>query len=264
MMKHIKGFQDFVYESVQNDTLYEASYSGRAWSGKIRNIDNLMSWMYDKGILNKGEQAEKDRKFREYYRWYNDGDLPETLLGDDDYPMNGMSDAKVEEYLEKSIEGFIKKVLAKYAGKYDRKDFRIDTLLGDLYTLQNIVGGDKNIEPDPYGLLNYWGKKINVNDSEFEKLLGQLKPLYDAAKKAANDIVNKETKDGVFKDERAYNIPGDNTTIAYQRRRLQELKVWTPDAEKKYEKMIDLMRKMSEILANVIEATKRMKTELGV
>ncbi len=255
-MKHIKGFQDFVYESVQNDTLYEASYSGRAWSGRIRNIDNLMSWMYDKGILNKGEQAEKDRKFREYYRWYNDGDLPETLLG--------MSDAKVEEYLEKSIEEFIKKVLAKYAGKYDRKDFRIDTLLGDFYTLQNIVGGDKNIEPDPYGLLNYWGKKINVNDSEFEKLLGQLKPLYDVAKKAANDIVNKEVESGIYKDEKSYNIPNDSYNLSYQRKTLQDAKVWTPDAEKKYKKMKEHMLKMSEILANVIEATKRMKTELGV
>jgi hypothetical protein len=260
MMKHIKDFQGFVYESTENETLYEASHSGRAWSGKIQNIDNLMSWMYDKGILNKGEQDEKDRKFREYYRWYNDGDKPRGIYGGDE---------EIEAYLERSIEGFIKKVLAKYAGKYDRKDFRIDTLLGDLHTLQNIVGGYQQQdgvrgEPDPYGLLNYWGKKINTRDSEFERLLGELRPVYDEAKKAANDIVDKEIKDGIFKDEKSYNIPGNNTGLSYQRARLQDLKVWTPDAEKKYQKMKDIMTKMSEILANVIEATQKLKQEVGV
>jgi hypothetical protein len=255
-MGHLKTFEDFVYESVQNDTLYEASHTGRAWSGKIENIDNLLSWMYAKGIINKGEQAEKDRRFREYYRWYNDGDYPRGLK---DVPR-----IKVGEYLEKSVEEFIKKILAKYAGKYDRKDFRIDTLLGDLSTLYNIVGGDSSREPDPHGLLNYWGKRINVNDSEFEKMLSELRPLYDVAKKAANDIVDKETADGVFKDEKSYNIPGPSQGLSYQRQRLQELKVWTPDAEKKYQKMREHMLKMSVILADVIEATKRLKTELGV
>ena len=98
-MKHIHTFESF---------LNEASYSGRAWSGKLSNIDNLLSWMYDKGILNKSEQGEKDRKFREYYRWYNDGDRPSGLTG---------SDADIESYLERSIDDFIKKVLTKYAGK---------------------------------------------------------------------------------------------------------------------------------------------------
>ena len=254
-MKHIKEFETFVYENEVNETLHEASSAGRAWNGKIKNIDNLMSWMYDKGIMNKGEQAEKDRKFREYYRWYNDGDYPRGFAN--------RPDSIVEKYLENSIEEFIKKILAKYAGKYDRKDFRVDTLLGDLYTLQDIVGSSDR-EPDPHGLLNYWGKKINTNDSEFEKLLGELRPVYDAAKKAADDIVDKETKDGVFKDEKSYNIPGRNTTLSYQRLRLQDLKVWTPDAEKKYQKMKDITTKMSAILANVIEATKKLKSEIGV
>jgi hypothetical protein len=259
-MKHVKTFEGYVYSSETNSTLHEASFSGRAWSGKIGNIDNLMSWMYDKGILNKGEQDEKDRKFREYYRWYNDGDKPRGVYGKDE---------EIEAYLEKSIEEFIKKVLAKYTGKYDRRDFRIDTLLGDLKTLENIVAGHtaqdgQRGEPDPYGLLNYWGKKINTNDSEFEKMLGELRPLYDDAKKTANDIVNKEKENGVFKDVSNYNIPGDNTGLSYQRKRLQDEKVWTPDAEKKYQKMKDLMMKMHEILTNVIEATEKMKNEIGV
>jgi len=260
-MEHVKTFEGFIFESEINDTLHEASQAGRAWSGKIANIDNLMSWMYDKGILNKGEQAEKDGRFREYYRWYNDGDYPRGL--------KGMPDKKVEEYLENRIEEFIKKVLAKYAGKYDRKDFRVDTLLGDLNTLQNIVGGYKQSngavgEPDAYGLLNYWGKKINTNDSEFEKLLGELRPVYDAAKKAATDIVDKEIKDGIFKDVASYAIPGANTGLSFQRMKLQDEKVWTPDAEKKYQKMKDIMAKMATILGTVIEATQRLKKEVGV
>jgi len=257
-MKHIKTFQSYIYESEVNETLHEASHAGRAWGGKITNIDNLMSWMYDKGIINKGEQAEKDRTFREYYRYYNDGDIPRGL--------SGYSDEKIELYIEQKVEEFIKKILAKYTGKYDRRDFRVDTLLGDLYTLQNIVGGYDNGkgEPDPYGLLNYWGKKINVNDSEFEKMLGELRPLYDDAKKAAMDIVNKEIKDGIYKDVSSYNVPGENTTVSYQRQRLQDEKVWTPDAEKKYIKMKEHMLKMNDILKNVIEATQRLKKETGV
>jgi len=259
-MKHVKTFESYLFEKEVNETLYEASHAGRAWSGKIENIDNLLSWMYDKGILNKGEQAEKDRRFREYYRWYNDGDRPRGVNG---------KDSDIEEYLEKSVEEFIKRVLAKYTGKYDRRDFRLDTLLGDLKTLENIVAGyaaEDGVrgEPDPYGLLNYWGKKINTGNSDFEKMLGELRPLYDDAKKAANDIVAKETESGIFKDEKSYNIPGDSTGISYQRKRLQDAKVWTPDAEKKYQKMKDLMMKMHEILTNVIEATEKLKQEVGV
>jgi hypothetical protein len=40
--------------------------------------------------------------------------------------LNGMSDAGVEEYLERKVEDFMKSVLAKYAGKYDRKSFQFD------------------------------------------------------------------------------------------------------------------------------------------
>jgi len=259
-MKHVKTFEGYVYESEVNETLYEASHAGRAWSGKIKNIDNLMSWMYDKGILNKGEQDEKDRKFREYYRWYNDGDTPSGVYGKDE---------EIEAYLEKSIEGFIKKVLAKYTGKYDRRDFRIDTLLSDLKTLENIVAGHtaqdgQRGEPDPHGLLNYWGKKINTNDSEFEKMLGELRPLYDTIDKAANDAIAKEVKDGVYKDRKSYDIPSSSHNISYRRKLMQDENIWTPDLEKKYNTMKDLMMKMHEILTNVIEATEKMKNEIGV
>lgn len=37
----------------------EAVKPRRAWSGKIKKIDELLAWMYDKGIMNKGERAKK-------------------------------------------------------------------------------------------------------------------------------------------------------------------------------------------------------------
>ncbi len=250
-MKHVKLFEQFIAEK---------SHRGRAWSGKITNIDNLMSWMYDKDILTNAEKNEKDKKFREYYRWYNDGDYPTG--------QNGNSDSEVEEYLENSIEEFIKKVLSKYSGKYNRKDFQLDTILGDLKTLQNVAGGYQQEdgvrgEPDPYGLLNYWGTKINTNNSEFEKLLSELRPIYDAVKKAAMDIVNKELKSGIFKDKASYSVPGENTSLSFQRKSLKDSGVWTADAEKKYMKMKDIMTKMSDIISNVIEATEKLKKEIG-
>lgn len=250
-MKRIKLFEQFIAEK---------SHRGRAWSGKIKNIDNLMSWMYDKNILTKDEKNEKDEKFREYYRWYNDGDYPEG--------QEGNSDREVEQYLENSVEEFIKAVLSKYSGKYNRKDFHIDTILDDLKRLQNIVGGYEmndgtKGEPDPYGLLNYWSTQINVNNSEFEKLLSELRPVYNDAKKAANDIIAKETKSGVFKDKKTFEIPGENKTLSYQREKLQELGIWPADAEKKYMKMKDMMIKMSDIISTVIEATVKLKREIN-
>lgn len=257
-MKHLKTFESFIYENEVNETLHEASHAGRAWSGKIGNIDNLLSWMYDKGILNKTEQAEKDRTFRQYYRYYNDGDIPQGL--------RGLSDEKIELHIEQKVEEFIKKILAKYTGKYDRRDFRVDTLLGDLYTLQNIVGGHDGgkMEPDPHGLLNYWGKKINTGNSDFEKMLGELQPMYDAARKDGDSALEQAIKNGSFGDENSWNIPSKSTTIGYLRQRLQDVKAWPPAAEKSYMKMKDHMLKMNDILKNVIEATQKLKAEVGV
>ena len=244
-MKYVKLYEDF---------LNEASRPGRAWSGKLENLDNLFSWMYSKGILNKGEKAEKDRIFHQYYRWYNDGDFPSALrLKVSKYDR----DEVIEKALEELIEKFMKEVLNKYTGKYDRREFHIDTLLGDLNTLENIVAGYNNDsngrgEPDPYGLLNYWGKKINTGDSEFEKMLGELGPLY----KDVDESTNKAF-------EKSGEKMGANYTIAYRRQMAKDKGIWTPDLEKKYQKMKDHMLKMHEILKTVIEATQRARTTLN-
>jgi hypothetical protein len=257
MGQYVKLFEEFVNE---------ASFSGRAWAGKLENLDKLFAWLYDKEILNKGEQAKKDSIFRQYYRWYNDGDFPKGLSSKGISKYQG--DDKIERALEDQIEEFMKQILNKYTGKYDRKEFHLDTLLADLYTLENITAGYKaedgvRGEPDPYGLLNYWGKKINTKDSEFEKMLGELRPLYDDIRKDVDKAVEKEVKDGIYKDMKSYEIPGPNNGLSWTRQRMEGDKIWTPALEKKYDKMKQHMLKMHAILKNVIEGAEKIKAQLG-
>jgi hypothetical protein len=248
-MKYIKTFESFSEESID-----EASVPGRAWSGKLENLDKLFSWLYSKGIMSKREQASKDSIFRQYYRWYNDGDFPRAIAG-----TVSRYDRKevIETALEAAIEKFMKQILNKYTGKYDRREFHIDTLLGDLKTLQDVVD-----RVDTHGLLNYWGKKINTNDSEFEKLLGELRPLHDDLVNSANAVIDAEKKDGVYKDAPSYEIP-TNLIISAKRERMKEAGAWTDALEKKYQKVEDQAKQMSAILVNVIEGAEKIKAELG-
>lgn len=52
------------------EVLSEASKAQRAWNGKLKNVDALMAWLYDKDILTKTEKAQKDKIFNAYYRFY--------------------------------------------------------------------------------------------------------------------------------------------------------------------------------------------------
>ena len=128
-MQKVKKFRQFINE---------ASFSGRAWQGKLENLDNLFSWLYSQNILSRDEQDEKDELFRAYYRFYNDGDTPTNIEIE--------SDESEEQALERSLDDFMKKVLSKYAGKYDRRKFHYDQLLSQLYTIKrNLVGNDNEI-----------------------------------------------------------------------------------------------------------------------
>ena len=253
-MKNIKDFASFIYENEVNETLHEASHAGRAWAGKIKNIDNLLSWMYDKDLLTRSEKKEKDRKFIEYYRYYNDGDFPAGLKSRGIRP--SMKEEYIEKALEEYIEEFIKKILAKYAGKYDRKDFRIDTILSDLYTLKSVI--ERN---DAYGVLNYWSKKVKVNDSEFEKLLVDLEKIHSKVKNDINKVISSSD---FYANKKSYEIPRDNYTVVYQKERLEEDGLWNSDLQKEYDKMVEVMKKMSDIIENVIEAARMLKSEIGV
>ena len=162
--------------------LNEASKPGRAWSGKISRIDDLLAWMYDKGILTKGEQAEKDKIFRQYHRYYNDGDLPgamrkqgHSLIQKGKYH-KGM-DQDGEAALEKYLETFIKKILGKYMSKIDRSEFRIDKAIGDLTIAQDAAKGGWGTD------INYWVSKANIKDEggQLATLIDKMKNTKDAA-----------------------------------------------------------------------------------
>jgi hypothetical protein len=248
-MKHIKTFESF---------LNEASFAGRAWSGKIKNIDDLLSWMYDKGILTKAEQAEKDKKFREYYRWYNDGDAPSGL--------NGTSDAKIEEYLERSVEDFIKTVLSKYAGKYDRRSFHFDKLLSEYYTiLGNLKGsessGSSKVFDYNISSFIYFYDKLGKVEPEFDKLVVDLKKQFEDFSKDADKAIEDYRKSNP--DIKSYESPSTNKIFNAKIEDMKTAGILTPAIEKKAEVIRKTCDKLYDILKNVIEATTKAKTELG-
>ena len=248
-MKHIHTFESF---------LNEASFAGRAWSGNLQNIDDLLSWMYDKGILTKAEQATKDSKFREYYRWYNDGDYPSGL--------KGMSDAKVEEYLEKSVEDFIKGVLAKYAGKYDRQSFHFDKLLSQYYTIQGnlkaspSMGRDKIFDYDINAFI-YFYDKLGKVEPEFDKLVVDLKKQFQDFSKDADKAIEDYRK--ANPEMKGYEGPNTNRIFNAKIEDMKTAGILTPAIEKKAEVIRATCDKLYVILANVIEATIKAKTQLG-
>ena len=93
----------------------------RCWGNGLKRLDGLMSYMYDREILGKVDRYYKDTKFYRYYRYYNDGDFPRGLKGIRKY---ASSDTEVAEALERDVTDFMKRVLKKYKGKINRKDFR--------------------------------------------------------------------------------------------------------------------------------------------
>jgi hypothetical protein len=248
-MKHIHTFESF---------LNEASFAGRAWSGNLQNIDDLLSWMYDKGVLTKAEQAEKDKKFREYYRWYNDGDYPSGL--------KGMSDAKVEDYLEKSIEDFIKSVLSKYAGKYDRQSFHFDKLLSQYYTIQGNLkaspsaGGNKVFDYNISSFI-YFYDKLGKVEPEFDKLVVDLKKQYEDFSKDADKAIEDYRK--ANPDIKSYEGPSTNKIFNAKIEDMKTAGILTPAIEKKAEVIRTTCDKLYDILGNVIEAANKAKTQLG-
>lgn len=231
-----------------NDYINEASHPGRAWSGKLERLDKLLAWMYDHNILNKGEKSKKDSIFRQYYRYYNDGDFPKGLQAKG---INSFSRKEViEKELETMVEDFIKEILSKYQGKYNRQEFMYDDLLSELYTLNNVIK-----DYDVYGFLNYWSKKTKIADDAYDKAMTELRKIYDSLDKAANDDIAKHD----FGNTPSYNRPGPSYTISYRRDQMKNLGIWNDKLEKDYTKMTDICDEIKKIIDTVIEATQKAK-----
>lgn len=222
-------------------TINEASTGGRAWEGRIKHIDNLMSWMYDKGILTKTEQASKDVIFRQYYRFYNDGDLPRALAnkGFSKHDMK-YDKKKIEKALEDYLEDFIKKMLGKYLPKIDRKEFRIDNTISDLSTVKDVAE-----RADAHGLLTYWIKSVKINDEagDLAKYVNDLQKIYDSITADMNKISPKDS----------------NYISSYRRDKMKEADVWTPALETKYNKLEGLTNKIAVFIGDLIEGLKKLK-----
>jgi hypothetical protein len=236
---------EFKYSDIQDfskdfDESIDEAKAGRAWEGKIKNIDNLLSWMYDKGIMGKGDMGAKDSLFRQYYRYYNDGDFPGSLKsrGFNSY----MPAEKIAAALEELIEDYIKKILSKYSGKFTRSDFHYDMLLKDLNLLKDLLKRE-----DVYALINYWTKEIDVKDTEFQALLQQLKEEYKIADEAAN------------KKLATLGLDMKNTGISYRKQKLEDEGQWEKSESVPYTNMATTMRKMTAIIEDVVQAAKRAK-----
>lgn len=227
----------------------EAVKPGRAWSGKIKNIDNLLSWMYDKDILNKTEKQKKDTIFHSYYRYYNDGDFPRILspLGISKYS----PDEKIETALEEVIEAFIKKILAKYAGKYSRKDFHLDQYIKQL---NDVIEYTSIGEANPSSI-NFWVSEIANPDEEIAKWNDEMQSIYKKYEEAAK----KYDKDPAIKKRLEEKYIGSINRYAppYMKEILDDL--WPAELESYKSKMDNLAKKMNDKLLKVKEAALKLK-----
>jgi len=260
-----KGIPNMVH--VMNEM---ASFAGRAWSGKIENLDNLFSWMYDKDILNKGEKAKKDSIFHQYYRYYNDGDFPRGLSKAKDISRYD-SEEKIGKALEEYIEDFMKEILGKYAGKYDRRKFHFDQLLSQLYTLQRNIkfkvpegqddnGRTESFSYDVHSFL-YFYKKLGKVDPEFDKLVIDLERAF----KSFSDTANKQIEAKLKKDPDLGGWGGlsTNKIFAVKKLDMEKAGIWTAKNQKDYDVIVSNMNRLHEIISDVIEATNKAKIALN-
>lgn len=239
-IKEIKS----IVESKQSEIsglLEEATYSGRAWSGKLSRIDKLLAWMYDKGILTKGDMNKKDTVFRAYYRYYNDGDFPGALIKQDITKYSHREE--IEAALEQYLESFIKTLLAKYMPKVNRKQFRLDELLTNLKTVKN--------SSDSQRLSDYWVKQVN-----FTKELDEFSPKF---KERITEYYNAEQE----LTKELNKVLGDKDKNYYPSYRYEQNKdLMTPAVNKAYIKLVGASEDVSQICQLLIKSIEMLKNEL--
>ena len=218
--------------------LFEAKKM-RAWSGKLKNIDALFHWMYEKGILTATDKKRKDKVFYQYYRYYNDGDMPAALK------VKGFSKwsnkDSVETELEAYLESFIKEMLTKYMPRVNRAEFRIDNTLKQLYIVQDVAKRD-----DAYSLLNYWLQKVKIKDADgsLKAIVDDLKTAYDAAKTAFDKV----------------DPASSNTVMSYRIERMKEAGKDVSKLEPKWAAVVEQTQKVHAFISDLITATKKLKT----
>ena len=177
----MKTFKTFLAEA-QLEVLTERSRNGRAWSGKLEKINDLINWMIDKNIVNQRDREQWSNVVHQYYRYYNDGDIPEGL--------EGWSADTIESYLEERLENKIKEILSNYQGKYNRADFNVDNAISK--TKQVLYTAD--FEDQYYSsksVLYFAEKNLNTADERVKELLANLKKASQAFRDEVAVVLGK-------------------------------------------------------------------------
>ena len=239
-MKKVVLFEKFVEER---------SNAGRAWEGRLDNVDDLMSWLYRKDILSTYDKMEKDKIFNGYYRFYNDGDTPDWLRID--------RNETEEEALETALDNFIKEILAKYAGKYDRKTFRYDTLLSQLNTLKSNLKStsvpDRH-QYDVHSFLYFYNKNPKTGNAKFDKSVVQLEKLFKKFTKTADAQIEKHLKDNNKKSE--FGGISTNLILGAKVERMQEVEIWNDKNIEQYKDIVEVGDRLYQMIEEIIEGIK--------
>lgn len=211
----------------------------RAWNGKLKNIDELLRWMYNADILTKGEKNNKDKIFNQYYRYYNDGDMPAALKTKG---FSKYSDPKkVEAALEEYLETFVKSILSKYMAKIDRSEFRVDVTLENLSTVLTVAE-----RYDAEALVNYWLKKVKIEDND-----STLKKLVDTLSQQVTEL----------KAEAAAADPATKGKILFYVRKEFADTIWTKSMETKWRKITETIDEIIVFIENLCTSLRDIKKQ---
>lgn len=233
--------------------------AGNAWNGKIEHIEKLLSWMYDKDILTKAEKAEKDKIFKAYFRYYNDGDFPRALLskGIDKYS----SDEEIGVALEEYLNDFIKRILSKYAGKYSRKEFRYDQLINQINdAISQCDIDDKYFSPSS---LTYWVNYIPNKDDELVNLIYKLNTEYDKLDSNMKEIENKSADIIKQKEKNYRNGSICNKVINVAVEEFKKYNLWNNALENQLRKVKSIVLDIENKLRDAQTAARKAH-DLGV
>ncbi len=190
----MKTFREYLAEGkVEKEVDLNEAKLRRNWNNRLSRIDELMSYLYEKDILNKTDKSKKDSLFNSYYRYYNDGDIPRKYANMTTY--KGSIRKLTEEgemALEQEVDDFITKTLSKYSGKYNKKDFLISKAeLAKRYTSN---GGSIDV---------YWTKRYaqTYNIKELGEMIDQLDELNNKIRSIIDEHFDNFSKIAELEDE---------------------------------------------------------------
>lgn len=193
--------------------LQEASFAGRAWEGKLSKINELLDWFDKKKIMNATERKEYERIKRNYYRWHNDGDKPGILKKDIQFYTTNND---ISSMLETKLEDFIKKILSKYQGKYNRSEFNIDKAINNLQEVIRLSDTSDEFVHIPH-LIKDLKSMLNSEDEEVKSYIKQLEDVNTLLDKELEPIIPENMKTKVTGAKLSYVKKNKLTTLKLEK-----------------------------------------------